>query len=159
MSFKTTDLCDKFSNELAICKQEFKSFGGKQAFSGPISTVKVLEDNVLVKNALETIPKGHVLAVDGGGSKNCALLGDRLAGIAVKRNLAGIIVYGCVRDTADLAHMDVGVLALGSNPLKSRKEGKGEADIAVTFGEVEWKPGNYVYGDEDGVIVSERALT
>src|SRR5690625_5729104 len=116
MSFKTTDLCDEFSNELAICKQGFKSYGGKQAFSGPISTVKVLEDNVLVKNALETIPKGHVLVVDGGGSNNCALLGDRLAGIAVKRSLAGIIVYGCVRDTADLAHMDVGVLALGSNP-------------------------------------------
>jgi len=100
-----------------------------------------------------------VLVVDGGGSNNCALLGDRLAGIAVKRGLAGIIVYGCVRDTADLVHMDVGVLALGSNPLKSNKEGKGEADTAVSFGEVEWKPGNYVYVDEDGVIISERALT
>jgi len=158
MSFKTTDLCDEFSSELAICKQEFQSYGGKQAFSGPISTVKVLEDNVLVKQSLETIPKGHVLVVDGGGSNNCALLGDRLAGIAVNRGLAGIIVYGCVRDTADLAHMDVGVLALRSNPLKSKKAGKGDTDIAVSFGEVEWKPGNYVYVDEDGVIVSERAL-
>src|SRR5699024_11708229 len=73
MTFKTTDLCDEFSNELTICKQKFKSYGGKQAFSGLISTVKVLEDNVLVKNALETIPKGHVLVVDGGGSNNCAL--------------------------------------------------------------------------------------
>src|SRR5699024_2701512 len=109
--------------------------------------------------ALETIPKGHELVVDGGGSNNCALLGDRLAGIAVNRGLAGIIGYGCVRDTADLDRMDVGVLVLRSNSIKSRKEGKGEADIAVTFGEVEWKPGNYVYVDEDGVIVSERALT
>lgn len=158
MTFKTTDLCDTFSNELTVCKQEFQSYGQKRAFSGPISTVKVLEDNVLVKSALEIIPKGHVLVVDGGGSRNCALLGDRLAAIAVKRELAGIIVYGCVRDTADLANMDVGVLALGPNPLKSEKSGKGETDIAVTFGEVEWVPGNYVYADEDGVVVSEREL-
>lgn len=158
MTFKTTDLCDDFSSELAICKQEFRYYGRKRAFSGLVSTVKVLEDNVLVKDALETIPKGHVLVVDGGGSRNCALLGDRLTGIAVSRGLAGIIVYGCVRDTADLADMDVGVLALGSNPLKSIKEGKGERDTAVTFGEVEWKPGNYVYVDEDGVIVAEREL-
>src|SRR5699024_5220218 len=158
MSFKTTDLCDEFSEELAICKQEFKSYGAKQAFCGPIATVKVLEDNVLVKEALNAIPKGHVLVVDGAGSINCALLGDRVAAIAVTRGIEGIIINGCVRDTADLAQMDVGVLALGSNPLKSKKEGKGERDVSVTFGEVEWKPGDYVYVDEDGVIISERSL-
>src|SRR5699024_12374489 len=107
MTFKTTDLCDEFSNELTICKQKFKSYGGKQAFSGLISTVKVLEDNVFVKTALETIPKGHVLVVDGGGSNNCALVGDRLAGIAVNRGLAGIIAVGCVRGTAAVVRLDV----------------------------------------------------
>ncbi len=159
MGFKTADLCDEFSKELVICKQPFTSFGKKTAFSGPISTVKVLEDNVLVKEALQTIPEGNVLVVDGGGSRNCALLGDRLASIAVERGLAGIIIYGCVRDTADLSDMDVGILALGSNPLRSIKEGKGERDVPVIFGKALWKPGDYIYADEDGIIIAERKLT
>ncbi|MEW9677293.1 ribonuclease E activity regulator RraA [Lentibacillus sp. L22] len=158
MSLKTTDLCDEFANELSICMQEFQSFGKRTAFSGPISTVKVLEDNVLVKAALETIPKGHVLVVDGGGSKNCALMGDNLAAIGMERGLAGIIIYGCIRDTADINNMDIGVRALGKNPLKSQKKGDGETDIPVTFGGVDWTPGDYVYVDEDGVVVAKRKL-
>lgn len=158
MTFKTADLCDEFSDELTICKQAFVSYGKKKTFSGPISTVKVLEDNVLVLQALETIPKGHVLVVDGGGSKNCALLGDRLAGIALDRGLAGIIIYGCVRDTVEIGTMDVGVLALGSNPLRSRKEGKGTADETLSFGDIAWEPGHFVYVDEDGIVVSESNL-
>ncbi|MFC3885396.1 ribonuclease E activity regulator RraA [Bacillus songklensis] len=158
MNFKTADLCDDFSGELEICKVEFRSYGRKRRFSGPISTVKVWEDNVLVKEALQSIPKGNVLVVDGGGFKNCALLGDRLGEIAQKRGLAGIIINGCVRDTVDLANLEVGILALGSNPLKSKKEGKGEKDVTVRFGDVEWKPGHYVYADEDGVLLAARAL-
>lgn len=158
MALKTTDLCDEFSNELSVCKQEFQSLGKQISFSGPISTVQVLEDNVLVKEALETIPEGHVLVVDGGGSRNCALMGDRLAAIAVERRLAGVIINGCVRDTADLSTMNIGILALGKNPLKSQKRGNGATNITVSFGGVKWKPGNYAYVDEDGAIVAERKL-
>ncbi|MCS0787727.1 ribonuclease E activity regulator RraA [Cytobacillus pseudoceanisediminis] len=158
MDFKTADLCDDHSKELLICQQEFKSYGQKRKFSGPISTVRVFEDNVLVVEALESIPEGSVLVVDGGGSKRCALMGDRLGEIAQSRKLAGVIIYGCVRDTVELGNLDTGILALGSNPLKSRKEGKGDRNIPVTFGGVDWKPGEYVYADEDGVIVSSKAL-
>ncbi|UAC48832.1 ribonuclease E activity regulator RraA [Bacillus aquiflavi] len=158
MSFKTADLCDDFSSELKVCRAEFKSYGKKRRFFGPIVTVKVFEDNVLVKEALQTVHKGSVLVVDGGGSKNCALLGDRLGDIAESRGLAGVIINGCVHDAAELAQLNVGILALGSNPLKSNKAGKGERDVAVTFGSIEWKPGSYVYADEDGVIVAERPL-
>ncbi|OCA82810.1 ribonuclease E activity regulator RraA [Pseudobacillus wudalianchiensis] len=157
-SVKTADLCDDFSEELQVCYLELKSYGGKRGFSGPISTVKVFEDNVLVKRALQTIPEGHVLVVDGGGSKRCALLGDRLGEIAEERKLAGVIINGCVRDTAELAKLNVGILALGSNPLKSIKRGAGEENIAITFGEVKWIPGHYVYADEDGVVVAEKPL-
>lgn len=158
MYFKTADLCDDHSKELLICQQEFKSYGQKRKFSGPISTVRVFEDNVLVVEALESIPEGSVLVVDGGGSKRCALMGDRLGEIAQSRKLAGVIIYGCVRDTVELGSLDTGILALGSNPLKSRKEGKGDRNIPVTFGGIDWKPGEYVYADEDGVIVSSKAL-
>ncbi|SEN38485.1 ribonuclease E activity regulator RraA [Lihuaxuella thermophila] len=159
MKIKTTDLCDQFSDQIHVCEDIFQSFGKRKNFYGPIHTVKVFEDNVLVKQALETIPSGSVLVVDGGGSKQCALLGDRLAGIAAERGLAGIIIYGCVRDTADLAKLDIGVLAIGKNPRKSRKEGKGEAGIPVSFAGIQWEPGHYVYADEDGVVVSKTKLS
>lgn len=158
MDFKTADLCDEYSKELLVCQQEFKSYGKKGKFSGPISTVRVFEDNVLVKEALESIPEGNVLVVDGGGSKRCALMGDRLGEIAQSRNLAGVIIYGCVRDAVDLGSLETGILALGSNPLKSKKEGKGDRDIPVTFGGIDWKPGDYVYADEDGVVVAGKKL-
>jgi regulator of ribonuclease activity A len=158
MTFKTADLCDDFSKELEVCKVEFRSYGGRKRFFGPISTVKVWEDNVLVKEALQTIPKGNVLVVDGGGSKDCALLGDRLGEIAQERGLAGIIINGCVRDTVDLGNLEIGILALGSNPLKSKKEGKGERNVTVRFGDMEWKPGHYVYADEDGILIATRPL-
>ncbi|WP_342512939.1 ribonuclease E activity regulator RraA [Sporosarcina sp. FSL K6-1522] len=158
MSIKTADLCDDFSNELQVCSVEFQSYGKHKRFSGPIATVKVFEDNVLVKEALQTIPEGSVLVVDGGGSKRCALMGDNLGDIAQTRKLAGVIIFGCVRDTVDIGEQNIGVFALGSNPLKSVKKGKGEQNVPLNFGDIEWVPGHYVYADEDGVVVAARHL-
>ncbi|MCZ2258997.1 ribonuclease E activity regulator RraA [Sporosarcina sp. G11-34] len=158
VSIKTTDLCDDFSNELQICSLELKSYGKNKSFSGPIATVKVFEDNVLVREALEDIPKGSVLVVDGGGSRRCALMGDQLGEIAEVRELAGVIIYGLVRDTVDLGEQNIGVLALGSNPLKSVKKGEGNRNITLNFGDIEWVPNHYVYSDEDGVVVATRNL-
>lgn len=158
MTFKTADLCDEFSSELQVSGVVFRFFGKKKSFSGPIQTVKVFEDNVLVKAALETIPEGSVLVVDGAASFKCALLGDRLGEIAQNRKLAGVIINGCVRDSAELNQLEVGILALATHPLKSKKEGKGETNIPVEFWSIQWKPGEYVYADEDGVVVSPRKL-
>nr|WP_050181817.1 ribonuclease E activity regulator RraA [Domibacillus robiginosus] len=155
---KTADLCDEYAEELTLVGLELKSYGGRKQFHGPISTVQVFEDNVLVKEALQTIPSGHVLVVDGGGSRNCALVGDLLGAIAEERKLAGMIINGCVRDTAELAEQTIGVLALGSNPFKSVKKGEGERDISVTFGGAEFVPGQYVYVDEDGVLLAEKPV-
>ncbi|MFC4076334.1 ribonuclease E activity regulator RraA [Salinithrix halophila] len=155
---RTTDLCDEYSKELQIAEPIFTSFGGRSRFFGPIATVMVREDNVRVIEALETIPEGSVLVVDGGGSKACALLGDRLAGIAVKRKLAGIIVYGCIRDTPEIARMDIGVLALAPMPKKSKKEGTGQRNVSVTFAGVTWTPGHWAYVDEDGIVVAKGEL-
>lgn len=159
MNIKTADLCDEHSNELQIVGSVFQSFGKRKSFSGPIETVKVFEDNVLVKSALETIPSGSVLVVDGGASHRCALLGDRLGEIAESRGLAGVIINGCVRDSAELAQLDVGILALGNHPLKSKKEGKGEKGIPLSFLSIDWNPGDYLYADEDGIVIAGRKLT
>jgi regulator of ribonuclease activity A len=155
---KTTDLHDEFGENLQVCEPILQSFGSRQQFQGSIRTVRVYEDNVLVKKALETIEEGEVLVVDGGGSIRCALLGDRLAAIAVERKLGGIIIHGCVRDTADLCKMDIGIYALNKIPVRSQKGGRGATDIDVMFGGVKWRTGEYVYVDEDGIVVATKAL-
>jgi regulator of ribonuclease activity A len=94
---KTADICDRFPSSVEVCAPIFTSYGAAAAFTGPISTVQVFEDNVLVREALEDLAPGSVLVVDGGGSTRCALLGDKLATIAASRGLEGIIVNGCVR--------------------------------------------------------------
>ncbi|CAN5232539.1 ribonuclease E activity regulator RraA [soil metagenome] len=155
---KTTDICDEFAGSVQVCEPMFTSFGAVKGFHGTISTVRVHEDNVLVRDALEEITAGHVLVVDGGGSMRCALVGDKLADIAASRGLAGIIVNGCVRDARELAGIEVGVLALASHPLRSRKEGGGGRDETVEFGGVTLTPGHHVYADEDGIVIASQEL-
>lgn len=158
MNISTADLCDEHPDATRICEPILRSYGARASFGGPARTVRVHEDNVLVEAALDDVEPGTVLVVDGGGSRRCALLGDRLAEIAASRGLAGVIVYGCVRDAAELARTQVGILALAPHPRKSRKSGEGERDVTVEFGSVRVSPGEYVYADPDGVIVADRGL-
>ncbi len=156
--FQTTDICDEFPDKVSVCESVFTSYGAVSRFHGPIATVRVHEDNVLVREALEDLPEGTVLLVDGGGSKRCALLGDKLASIAASRGLAGIIVNGCIRDSREISEIEVGVLALATHPLKSRKNGEGRRDVPVEFGGVVWTPNHYVYADEDGVVITAEKI-
>ena len=155
---KTTDICDRFAGSVEVCEPVFTSYGSVDWFHGRISTVKVYEDNVLVREALEDLAPGSVLAVDGGGSRRCALLGDKLASIAASRGLAGIVINGCVRDSQELADIEVGILALASHPLRSKMESEGQRGVPVRFGGVTWRPGHYVYADNDGMVVAAEKL-
>lgn len=155
----TTDLCDAHAKEVRIAEPVFRDFGGARAFSGAIATLKVFEDNSLVRDALEQPGNGRVLVVDGGGSLRCALLGGNLAQLAEKNGWSGVVVHGAVRDTRELAEANVGVKALAPHPKKSEKRGLGERDVPVTFAGVTFTPGEHLYADEDGVIVSGKALT
>jgi regulator of ribonuclease activity A len=121
MDFKTTDLCDDFSDRLQIAEPIFNDYGGEVMFCGPIVTLKVFEDNSLVRALLEEPGEGRVLVVDGGGSIRCALLGDQLAEMAEENDWAGIVVNGCVRDSTALSELGVGVKALGVHPLIMRR--------------------------------------
>ncbi|MCS1351843.1 ribonuclease E activity regulator RraA [Mechercharimyces sp. CAU 1602] len=155
---QTADLCDQFASEISVAESILHFYGAKRSFQGKIATVKVYEDNVLVKKAVQNLPPNTVLVVDGGASKRCALLGDRVADLALQSGLAGIIIHGCVRDSAQLAQMDLGILALGTSPLKSKKTGKGEDGVPLSFAGITWHPGHYVYADQDGMIVAKREL-
>jgi len=154
----TADLSDAHP-EIQVCAPVFRDFGGRAAFHGPIATVKVFEDNALVRATLETPGAGRVLVVDGGGSLRCALVGGMLGELAVKNGWAGIIVNGCVRDTAELAAQDVGVKALAAHPRKSEKGlHSGMADRVVEFAGVRFQPGAWLYADADGIVIADRAI-
>jgi regulator of ribonuclease activity A len=152
----TADLVDDLTasgGEVRTCELQFLDLGGRNRFSGPVRTVRCLEDNALLRNVLSTDGTGAVLVVDGGGSLRTALSGDLIAGLAVTNGWAGLIINGAVRDSLALAELPIGIKALGTNPRKSSKTGAGESDIPVTFGGLTFGVGDSVFSDEDGVLV------
>lgn len=153
----TPDICDAHP-EVRVLEPLFINFGGTEAFCGPIRTVKCFEDNSRVKEAVSEPGDGAVLVVDGGGSQRCALLGDMLAEKAADNGWAGVIVYGCVRDVDVLAETELGVQALGAHPRRSEKHGEGQRDIPVTFAGVTLQPGQWLYADNNGIVIAEQRL-
>lgn len=158
MSFHTADLCDAHDPLIRVVAPMFRSFGGKTRFCGPIATLKLYEDNGLVRTTLESAGNGRVLVIDAGASLRCAVVGDQLAALAVKNGWSGIVAWGCIRDSAAIGAMDLGVFALATHPRKTVKKNTGEAELPVTFGGVTFTPGEWLYADEDGVIVSAEKL-
>lgn len=158
MDLFTADLCDVHGEHVRVVEPMFSRFGGRAAFFGRIATLKLFEDNSLVRKMLESAGHERVLVIDGGGSLRRALIGDELASLGVKNGWSGIVVYGCIRDCRAIAAMDIGILAIDSHPMKTMKKNVGEADVAVTFGGVTFIPGEWLYADEDGVIVSATGL-
>lgn len=158
MSFQTADLCDAHDADVRVVAPMFRSFGGRASFSGPISTVKCFEDNSLVRSALEAPGSGRVLVIDGGGSQRCALVGDQLAQLGARNGWSGIVVHGCIRDARAIGETEIGVFALGTHPRKSVKRGQGELDVPLNFGGVDFAPGEWLYADEDGILVSRGEL-
>lgn len=157
-SFKTADLYDRFENEVEVAEPMLSDFGGFTTFGGVITTLKVFEDNALVKKRLEEDGEGRVLVIDGAGSPRTALLGDQLAKLAESNGWAGIVIHGCIRDVEEVADLDLGVKALGSTPRKSGKRGTGEIDVPVHFAGVTFRPGHFLYADPDGILVAPRAI-
>jgi len=158
MTTPTADLYDAHEGEVSVAEPMFADFGGQIAFSGPIATIKCYEDNSLVRQRLSEPGDGRVLVVDGGGSIACALLGDKLATLGVENHWAGLVIFGCIRDSAAIADMELGVKALATTPRKSVKREQGLQDLAVTFAGVTFEPGHYLYADEDGILVSSSKL-
>ncbi len=151
-------MADAHQDEVRSCSLQFRQFGGVRSFHGPIRTLRVFEDNALVRRALETPGGGAVLVIDGGGSLRTALAGDQMAALGLASGWAGLVVHGAVRDVGELAALKLGIKALGSNPMKSAKAGAGERGIAVAFGGVTFAEGGYLYSDDDGILVCRAPL-
>lgn len=159
----TTDLCD--ANEAALAAGALRvlapgliALGARVAFSGQAVTLKVFEDNSLIADAVKTAGEGRVLVVDAGGSLRCAVFGGNLAAAAAKNGWAGVVINGCARDSAEIDAVDIGVRALALHPRRSVKRGEGQRDLPVTLLGVTVKPGEWIYADADGVLVSASAL-
>ena len=134
------------------------NYGGREQFSGQIVTVKCFEDNSCVKALVATEGQGRVMVVDAGGSMRRACLGDMLAEQASANGWSGLVIYGCIRDVDEVMATDIGVQALGVHPIKTDKKGIGETQVNVTFAGVTFVPGDYLYADNNGIIVSAKAL-
>ena len=159
----TTDLCDANESKLAdgslrVLAAQFHRYGKHSAFSGPVKTLRVFEDNSLVRQAVESKGEGRVLVVDGGASMRCALLGGNLAKLAADNGWAGVVLNAPVRDADEIDACALGVRALGTMPVKSKKAGAGEFDVMLAFGGITISPTDVCYADRDGVVFSDKAL-
>jgi regulator of ribonuclease activity A len=160
--FSTCDFCDLHKGDaerdFRVVPPVFVSFGGVSVFGGPVSTVKCHEDNTHVKAAVESPGEGRVLVVDGGGSLRRALLGGNLASAAASNGWAGVVVDGCVRDVQELNAAAVGIRALALIPLPTERKGSGQRDVPIQIQGVWVQPGDWLYADADGMVVSARPL-
>ncbi len=156
-AFSTPDLSDDHVEARAI-ELQFRNFGRRSQFHGQAVTIKCHEDNSLVKACVAEAGLGRVIVVDGGGSLRRALLGDMLAEKAAQNGWAGLVINGVVRDVDEIAEIDLGVKALGCCPIKTEKLGVGQRDIPLHVGGVKILPGQYIYADNNGVIVSDVPL-
>ncbi len=153
----TADLLDEHPDDALVCQLAFRQFGGVQEFSGPISTIRCFEDNVLLKARVAEPGLGRVLVVDGGGSLGSRSSATWSRGSRPRAAGSGVVVHGCVRDVAVLRHLPIGIKALGSNPRPSGKAGAGEIDVPVEFGGVTFRPGALLTSDDDGIVVLDAA--
>ena len=163
VSFATCDLCDTHKNDTSgqfrVLAPVFSDFGAVQKFSGPVVTIKCFEDNSLVKAAVDSAGEGRVLVVDGGASLRRALLGGNLGAAAARNGWAGVVIDGCVRDVAELAQCQTGIRALAAMPLPTEKRQEGQQGIAIQIQNVWVRPGDWLYADEDGMVVMASPLT
>ena len=161
--FATTDLCDANEDQLAagtlrVLPPKFAAFGRRARFAGPAATLEVFEDNALVRTMLLSPGQGRVLVIDGGGSLRCALVGGNLALLAQQNGWHGIVVDGCIRDSQEINACDIGVRALALHPQKSIKKGAGDMNLAIRCAGVAVTPGDWIYVDEDGILVADAPL-
>ncbi|OEF20148.1 putative 4-hydroxy-4-methyl-2-oxoglutarate aldolase [Aliivibrio logei] len=152
------DICDQFEDSVQLIDVEFKDFGGRACFYGEIVTVRCYQDNSLVREVLQQNGKGKVLFIDGNGSCQKALLGDQVALLAVNNQWEGVIVYGAIRDVGEIRTMPLGVKALGTSPFKTEKRGAGEQQVSITVNTQIIPPGDYIYADLNGVLISKELL-
>lgn len=155
----TPDICDTHEGKIRVLEPIFNNYGGVKAFCGQAVTIKCFEDNSVLKKLVNETGKGQVIVMDGGGSIRHAILGDMLAAKAAENGWAGIIINGCIRDVDEIAATPLGVKALNVHPMKTDKRGLGDLNVTVQMAGQVIEPGDWIYADNNGVVVSGDELT
>jgi len=158
MTICTADLWDQYADQLTNLDLPLNHYGKKQSFFGEVVTLKVFEDNTYVRELLSQNGRGKVLVIDGGGSTRCALVGDNIAQLAIDNEWEGILVYGAIRDSAIIKTMGIGLLALGTCPVKSIKRNVGYTNQELLLNGTKITDEHFLYADEDGVLLSSAKL-
>jgi regulator of ribonuclease activity A len=158
MTFKTADLSDENEGRVQVILPGLLNFGSKTRFYGEMVTIKSMGDFSLVRDQAKSPGDARVLVVDNDALMDCAMLGDLLAAAALDNAWQGVVINGCIRDSADIATMDIGVKALATIPMRGRRDGKGELNVEVEFLGAVFRPGEYLYSDEDGILLCAEAL-
>ena len=154
----TPDLCDQYADKVKVLEAIFNNYGAQPNFSGQVVTIKCFEDNSVLKTLVEESGLGRVIVMDGGGSLRRAILGDQLAEKAASNGWSGLIINGCIRDCDEIAQISLGVKAINTHPVKTQKRGIGDLNVDVSFAGQTISPGDWVYADNNGVVVSSEAL-
>ena len=158
VTFKTADLCDANEGRVQVVYPGLRNFGGKARFCGEMVTISAQGDFSRVREQVNSPGAGKVLVVDNNGAMHCAMLGDMLAAAAVENGWQGVVINGCIRDSADIAGMDIGVRALASVPARGARQEQGALNVEVHFLGAVFRPGEFLYSDEDGILLSAEAL-
>ncbi|MCZ4370772.1 putative 4-hydroxy-4-methyl-2-oxoglutarate aldolase [Vibrio diazotrophicus] len=154
----TPDICDRYKSQVTLLDLPLQNYGMRSSFWGEIVTVRCYHDNSKVREVLSQNGKGKVLVVDGHGSRRKALMGDQVAMMAIDNGWEGVIIYGAVRDVVALSQMDLGIKALDACPFKTEKRGVGKVNVALTMHNQMVLPGDYIYADWNGILLSKQAL-
>ena len=157
-NISTPDLCDLHDDKVRVLDPIFKNYGGRSSFSGQAVTIKCFEDNSVVKKLVDEPGLGRVIVMDGGGSLRRAILGDMLAANAAKNGWSGLVIFGCIRDCDEIAKIDLGVQAINKHPMKTEKRGVGDLNKVVVFAGQTITPGDWVYADNNGILISSESL-
>ena len=132
--------------------------------AGPAYTVKTAAgDNLLVHKALDTARPGDVIVVDAGGLCDNAIIGELMSARAKQRGIAGMVIWGAIRDSAEIAGSEYPIFAAGVTHRGPYKNGPGEINVPIMMGGMPVAPGDIIVGDADGLVAipqesAERVL-
>ncbi len=157
-TYATADLCDRFGAQAQVCRAPLRPYGRHRAAQGLIDCLQCCEDAASLRTQLARPGNGRILVVDGGASLRVALLGDRMARMAIDNGWGGVVINGAVRDVGHLQSMDFAVWALGHVPLRAHAPERGRPGVELSFGQAVFRPGDFICLDQDGVVVLSQAL-
>jgi len=159
MADHTADFCDNHPDKVTVLGPGYSNYGGASMCQGEIVTLWLdNNNNDLITLLRDEDGAGKVVVVDADQAYY-AIVGENLMKFAHENGYAGIIVNGYIRDTAQIKDIPVALYALGTCPRKSIPVTQGKRDIPLNFGNTDFRPGDYIYTDTDGVIVTASAFS